>query len=823
MTEQVTTLEGLIVPESDPRRWVDAATKLAGELLVVEPARGMDLARTARLRAIELGYTPGVVAALQVLAYGNIAIFSDHDVGRAQLDECLRIARDLGDHHGEMKALNLLGSLRRRMGNGRGAIACHAEVLEMARANGSREGEAMALNGLGHAYRMTGEVERALEAHRQSLEIAREVAYEYEEASALNGLGNTYEKLGEFNEAFECYTLCLDLAEKIGNRQLVSYASGNIAIIHQRFGDNAAALHFELESLRCKQQLGDRWGAGVSYNNLGIIYKNLGEYANALEMHLESLKITEEIDDLEGQSVSLNNIGMIYEILGDQSKSLDHYQRSLAIAERVGYRQGQAYSFDHIGRIHAEQGDYPRALIHYMKSLQIHRSTGDRYGERSVLQHIGSVHLHVNDLEKAAEHYTASLRIAEETGEKEGQAVTLINLASLERLRGEYDTAARQLHDALEIAQEMGNRDLVGQSLQELARVYEALGDEVGSARFQRMYDEVHRKLFNNEMKQHIRKLIADFERHNAHREAELLGLRQEDLADMDDALRKLSRHRMERMLERAGTQRPADERRTEAGPAIHVQTFAEFRITIGGRELRRGDWHRKRARDLFKLLLLNHGRAVTVDDIAEYLWGGLADRNVEQLVMNAVSHIRKALEPHREPHKPSALLTSGDHAYTLDLGEHAVIDFLRFRSLIVEARHASTTELRRRLYEEAAALHTGEFLKEDLYERWTEAERDCLGGMLFEALTYLGGEYLRETRFEEAIAAARSLLERDAISGKSYELLISALLGSGRIAEARRALDNCTAAFHAELGADPPEHLRRLVETYPSSATHRP
>lgn len=786
---------------------------LAWELVSSKAERAVELAGDARRSAAELEYPRGVAAALNLLAHANIAFLSNYEIAREQLEQCLEIFRELGDRNSQIGALNLFGTLHRRRGDGHAAIFYHTQSLELARELGCRTAESTALNGMGYDLALMGDTERALESHRAGLEIARETGKMMGVAAALNGLGNVHEKRGQLTEALECYMNCLEIAQKIDNHQLRAYTSGNIAIIYQRFGNNTEALRYELESMEGKQRLGDRWGEGVSYNNVGLIYKNLSDYANALEAYLNSLSITEEIGDLQGQSVALNNVGRIYAALGDPSGSLEYYQRSLAISEQIGFKQGQAFSFAYIGDYHREQGDYPRALIHYVKSLKLHRGTNDRYGERRVLKSIGDIHLYVDELDKAQEHYHNSLAIAVEMGDRQGQAVVLMCLADVEQRSGGYQAAAGQLQEALKIVGDIGNRNLTGEALLKLSVLHEAMGEHQCSETFRRMHDDVRRELFNDEMKERVSRLIEGFEKRSAQREAELLGLRQEDLADVGDALVKVSHRRTEQILERAGLRNGASVQPQELSfPAIQVHTFGEFRVMVHGRELSKADWRRKRARDLFKLLLLNHGMAVTIDDMVEHLWGGLAERNVELLVMNAVSHIRRALEPDREPHRPSAILTSSDRAYTLDMGPEAVIDFIRFRHLIADARRSPLPALKRRLYAEAVGLYTGEFLKEDLYERWTEHERERLHAMLFEGLTWLGAEYLREERFEEAIAVARRLLDYDGTSERGHETLIAGLARSGQRVEAHKAFNKCVAMFRSELGVEPPERISAII-----------
>ncbi len=804
------------ISKLDQSSRIDAMNQRAWELVNSDPDQALTIAATTYDMATAIGHRKGIGAALCVLGYGNAALCSRYDVAEQQLDEGLAIARTIADRHGEVRAINLLGALYRRMGDSNKAITAHSTALEIARELAEPLEESEALNGLGHAFRMVGQTSRSLDYHQESLGVARAAGITSKEAAALNGLGNTHEKLGDFTGALEYYIEGLCIAEKNRQRQLAAYISGNLAIAYQRLGDSHKALRYEMESMQRKQELGDRWGEGVSWNNLGIIYKNLGDYANALESYMKSLQITEEIGDLLGQSVSLNNIGQIYEMLGDPANVIDYYIRSLRIAEQIDYKQGEAFSLAHIGRYHEGQQDYPKALIYQFKSLRLHQETSDRYGERDALNSIGQIYRSVDDMETASEYFEKSLAIAEEIGDRGGAAEVLLNLAMVRHHHGRHHEAAELLHNALKVSEEIGQKNTAEQALRQLADLYKTLGDRQTSSTFERMSQEVNRQIFNSDMKERVYKLNGDLDRRNASREARLLGLPQEEIVEMNRTILKMSRMKTEQMLERVtGSIRPHEETESPAGPVIMVRTFGEFSVSINGRELRKGDWQRKRARDLFKLLLLNHATAVTIDEIVEMLWGGVSKRNTELLVMNAISHIRKAIDPRREPHKPSALLTSSDRTYTLDLGDGASVDFIRFRRLIAEARRSLLPQQKRTLYLQATDLCQGEFLKEDIYESWTAETRDRIHDMISEALAYLANEHLRACELDQAIATAKNLIERDPISESGYEVLLTALRDKGGMAELLKTFNECERAFRAELGITPPERLRRLIQTH--------
>jgi two-component SAPR family response regulator len=632
----------------------------------------------------------------------------------------------------------------------------------------------------------------------------------------LLGIGGTLERLGRFSEALEAHHETLELAERLGHTRMEAYAAGNIGTILERLGRVSEALTFELRSLEMKQRASDRWGLGVSYNNLGIIYRYLGEYASALEAHLESLRTTREIGDREGESVALNCIGQVYEELGDFSRVFEYFSASLEIAREIGYKQGEAYSLGHLGRFHERLGDAPRALAYYFRSLRMSQTSGDRYHLASALVSVGQAYGELGDADRAGEYMERALAISRETGELLGEATTLTALGRHQALRRNDTGGIATLERALAIAEQIGNRECMRGVLVTLADVHLRKGNIEEAQRYRARYQTCTEEIFNAESTRRVSELLIGFEGDAARRHGLQMGLEEEDLAEIDAAVHRGVASRLASAVARPPIERSAiDERegRADADPTgIVVRTFGEFRVSVGGRELGTAEWKRKRARDLFKLLLINHRRSMTLDEIIETLWDGRADRKSEMLVMNAISHIRSALEPDRRRGAGSSYLVGSDRSYSLNLSDTAWIDFLRFKEIIVSARRASSVRERRDLYLQAADIYRGDFLKEDYYEPWTATERELLKDAFLEAIEFLAVEYARTGEHDAAIDAARRILAHDCTSERAYEVLIASLVARGRHVEARRVHEECRDAWRRELEEDPPPKLAALL-----------
>jgi tetratricopeptide (TPR) repeat protein/DNA-binding SARP family transcriptional activator len=796
----------------------DATVALAAEawrIRSIEPTDAITMAERVLPIACDAGDRRLSAHALRTIAVAHVALASYSDAIRVAHDS-LEMSVAFGDVAGEAMALATMGAAQRRLGDNDAARGLFARALERARLSAHPDAIIVALNGFGHLYRSSGEYDRSLEMHRDARERARTVGNDEEECAAALGIGGTLERLGRFTEALEVHHEALAIARRIGHVRMEAYASGNVGTILERLGRVSDALEYELRSLAMKQRANDRWGLGVSYNNLGIMYRYLGEYASALEAHMESLRTTRAIGDREGESVSLNCIGQVYEELGDMTRVLECYTASLDISNAIGFRQGQAYSLGHLGRFHEHLGDIPRALMYYLRSLRMSEATGDRYHESAGLVSVGQAYGALGDLASAETYLRRALEIGREMGDPLGQASSLHVLGRL-LVRDRHDRCGLELlEQALELADRVGNRDAMRSVLLTLADAHARSGDDEQAQRYRARYQTCTEEIFNVESTRRVSELLIGFEGDAVRRHGLQIGLEEADLAEIDAAVHRGVANRI--ASARSAFVRTSDdgidrEGRADADPTgLVVRTLGEFRVSVGGRELGTAEWKRKRARDLFKLLLINHRRSMSLDEIIEALWEGKADRKSEMLVMNAISHIRGALEPERRRGSASSYLTGSDRTYSLNLSENAWVDFLRFKETIVSARRVATVRERRDLYEQAADLYRGDFLKEDYYEAWSAPERDLLKDAFLEATEFLAVEYARSLEHDAAIDAARRILAHDATSERAYEVLLASLVARGRHAEARRVLEECRAAFRRELDDEPPAKLAALL-----------
>jgi len=187
------------------------------------------------------------------------------------------------------------------------------------------------------------------------------------------------------------------------------------------------------------------------------------------------------------------------------------------------------------------------------------------------------------------------------------------------------------------------------------------------------------------------------------------------------------------------------------------------FRLQRHGVDVPLDEWKRRKARDVFKFLVLRHRQSVPVDTIVEHLWS--ADANVDACLptlQNSISIIRSILEPDLKPRQTSRYISHVDGAYVLDLGAEAHVDVEQFRASVTASRTCEHPPERRRLLEQATALYTGSLLPEDAFEEWTSFHRSDLHALCIEAYDALASVCFELNDRTAATAAMRAAAALD-------------------------------------------------------------
>jgi DNA-binding SARP family transcriptional activator len=215
--------------------------------------------------------------------------------------------------------------------------------------------------------------------------------------------------------------------------------------------------------------------------------------------------------------------------------------------------------------------------------------------------------------------------------------------------------------------------------------------------------------------------------------------------------------------------------------------------------------------RAVLAVLLLNAGRVVGVDELAETLWGAGPPPSARVSVQNYVGKLRKALG--KAGRARISTQPGGGYQIRAAAGE---VDVSRFEALLAAARTAAADgswQAAAGQAREALALWRGEPLADAGSEVLTAQEVPRLTEMRLQALETRVEADLQLGGHAGVIAELRQLTGLHPLREHLHGLLMLALYRDGRQGEALAAYQQARDVLVTELGAEPGAGLRELQQ----------
>ena len=389
----------------------------------------------------------------------------------------LKIAKEVGDKHGEGVAYGNLGKADLHLGDFKKAIEYHNLHLKIAKKVGDKHGEGGAYGNLGSAYFSLGDLKKAIECHNLHLKVAKEVGDKHGEGGAYGNLGNAYHRLSDFKKAIEYHNLRLKIAKEVGNKRGEGGAYGNICNSYFSLGDFKKAIEYHNLHLKIAKEVGEKHWEGGAYGNLGNAYHSLGAFKKAIEYHNLHLKIAKEVGDKHGEGKAYGNLGNVYFRLGDFKKAIEYHNLDLKVAKEVGDKHGEGGAYGNLGNSYFSLGDFKKAIEYHNLHLKIAKEVGDKHGEGGAYGNLGNAYHSLGDFKKAIEYHNPHLKIAKEVGDKHGEGKAYGNLSNAYFSLGDFKKAIEYHNLNLKIAKEVGDKHGEGVAYGNLGNTYDNLGD----------------------------------------------------------------------------------------------------------------------------------------------------------------------------------------------------------------------------------------------------------------------------------------------------------------------------------------------------------
>jgi DNA-binding SARP family transcriptional activator/pimeloyl-ACP methyl ester carboxylesterase len=245
---------------------------------------------------------------------------------------------------------------------------------------------------------------------------------------------------------------------------------------------------------------------------------------------------------------------------------------------------------------------------------------------------------------------------------------------------------------------------------------------------------------------------------------------------------------------------------------------FGTLEVRVDGRRLRGRDFGGVKPKQLLAVLLLERGRLVSKDRIAELLWGDALPQRVAPTVETYVSVLRRRLDA--RPGLGRRVLATEPGGYRL-VAEEFAVDVDRYESLLRRAA-AATGAQRRAALESAVEIAQLELLADEPYSAWVVPARAHYRERQVQALVELAECCLDLGDHHATLAAAERAIALEPTRERAYRAAMCAHHAGGDRDGALRAYERCRQALADELGVAPTSdtaelHLLILRDEAPS------
>ncbi len=246
--------------------------------------------------------------------------------------------------------------------------------------------------------------------------------------------------------------------------------------------------------------------------------------------------------------------------------------------------------------------------------------------------------------------------------------------------------------------------------------------------------------------------------------------------------------------------------------PALKIYLFDSFRVEINGAEIPTARWNSKKAVTMLKYLAHKQGKKIPSEVLTEVLWPGEHNIDKSRCLHTTAWCLRKTLAP-AIPGRESVVRSAAGR-YWLGADDDLFVDVKAFEKHVSEAKRLEAADAQAALqhYRAALSLYTNDFLADDLYEEWTIPSREYYRELYFAAALRAAELLTNSSAYDEAVQICRTALRRDHTREEFYQVIIKALSGEHRYAEAVAYYRQCCQMLMREFQLEPNPYTQAIM-----------
>lgn len=246
---------------------------------------------------------------------------------------------------------------------------------------------------------------------------------------------------------------------------------------------------------------------------------------------------------------------------------------------------------------------------------------------------------------------------------------------------------------------------------------------------------------------------------------------------------------------------KPGQIKQANSPPLLTIYTLGRFEVYRGAELIEDSNWKRRKAKSLFKLLLLAPNQQLLKDRLLEWLWPDSDPARAANNLHRTLFVLRRVLQPDLSDAANSHYIAFKDELLSLEKNSIAWVDINEFERLI-QLGHQQGDNLKH--YESARMLYQGDFLPEDLYEDWAQERRETLKAAYCNLLQRIARLYTQRSAYNDAIGCLQDLIGIDYTNEEAYRDLMRLHAQTGQRHHALHLYQQLCKMLQQELGVEP-------------------
>ncbi|TMU56276.1 tetratricopeptide repeat-containing sensor histidine kinase [Flagellimonas algicola] len=289
--------------------------------------------------------------------FNNDSLFSINN-------RAMEYSKAIGFDHGEIRALENLGSYYSDQGNRKKSMPILQEAWQLSKNTGDKDCELSIINALSNEYYYEGNVAEALNLYLKGIDVAKQVGSNRMLSILNENIASLYADQKDFTNALVYYDTVQAINRKLGDVIFHAQTQSNMASLfkdaknfdHAMFNINKSIASFEEHGVY-------EWLA-YAYQVKGSIYLEQKKFQWALYWYDQSSLLHKDLEDDREKIQLLNGMAKVYYGLGKDSLSMAYAKEGLFLSKKIKSLQGQIDCSETLYKLYKDKENTLTALLH---------------------------------------------------------------------------------------------------------------------------------------------------------------------------------------------------------------------------------------------------------------------------------------------------------------------------------------------------------------------------------------------------------------------------------------------------------------------------